>query len=215
MSQLQTGMEIAMAGLRAKHKADRHQRIVEAAARLFRTMGYDTVKMEAIAAAADVSIGTIYNYYKNKGDLLVAIVSMEVHEVLAAGERVIADPPRNAEKAVAKLIANYIEHSLVYLSKEMWRLAMAITTQQPDSPFGITYGELDEALARQTSKLVRKLQTLGLVQVGVDAQAIGEMIFNNTNMMFTIFVKREEMSVADLLARIRRQNRTLVRSITA
>jgi AcrR family transcriptional regulator len=204
-----------MAGLRAKHKADRHQRIVEAAARLFRAQGYDTVKMEAIAAAADVSIGTIYNYYKNKGDLLVAIVSMEVHEVLAAGERVIADPPRNPEKAVAKLIANYIEHSLVYLSKEMWRQAMAITTQQPDSPCGVAYNGLDEALARQTAKLIRKLQTLGLVQVGIDAQAIGEMIFNNTNMMFTIFVKREAMSVAALLARIRRQNRTLVQAIAA
>jgi AcrR family transcriptional regulator len=204
-----------MAGLRAKHKADRHQRIVEAAARLFRTQGYDTVKMEAIAAAAEVSIGTIYNYYKNKGDLLVAIVSMEVHEVLAAGERVIADPPRHAEKAVAKLIANYIEHALVYLSKEMWRQAMAITTQQPDSPSGIAYNKLDEALARQTAKLIRKLQTLGLVQVGVDAQALGEMIFNNTNMMFTIFVKQEAMSVATLLARIRRQNRTLVQSIAA
>jgi AcrR family transcriptional regulator len=204
-----------MAGLRAKHKADRHQRIVEAAARLFRTQGYDTVKMEAIAAAAEVSIGTIYNYYKNKGDLLVAIVSMEVHEVLAAGERVIADPPRNAEKAVAKLISNYIEHALVYLSKEMWRQAMAITTQQPDSPSGVAYNELDEALARQTSKLIKKLQTLGLVQVGVDAQALGEMIFNNTNMMFTIFVKQEAMSVATLLARIRRQNRTLVQAIAA
>lgn len=202
-----------MAGLRAKHKADRHQRIVEAAAGLFRTQGYDSVKMEAIAAAAEVSIGTIYNYYRNKGDLLVAIVSMEVHEVLAAGERVIADPPRTAEKAVARLIANYIEHALVYLSKEMWRQAMAITTQQPDSPSGIAYNELDEALARQTAKLIRKLQTLGLVRVGVDAQAIGELIFNNTNMMFTIFVKQEAMSLATLLARIRRQNRTLVQAI--
>lgn len=204
-----------MAGLRAKHKADRHQRIVEAAARLFRAQGYDTVKMEAIAAAAEVSIGTIYNYYKNKGDLLVAIVSMEVHEVLAAGERVIADPPRNPEKAVVKLIATYIEHALVYLSKEMWRQAMAITTQQPDSPCGVAYNALDEALVRQTAKLIRKLQTLGLVQVGVDAQAIGELIFNNTNMMFTIFVKQEAMSVATLLARIRRQNRTLVQAIAA
>jgi AcrR family transcriptional regulator len=204
-----------MAGLRAKHKADRHQRIVEAAARLFRIQGYDSVKMESIAAAAEVSIGTIYNYYKNKGDLLVAIVSMEVHEVLAAGERVIADPPRHAEKAVAKLIANYIEHALVYLSKEMWRQAMAITTQQPDSPSGVAYGALDEALARQTSKLIKKLQTLGLVRVGVDAQAIGELLFNNTNMMFTIFVKQEAMSVATLLARIRRQNRTLVQAIAA
>src|SRR5688572_30007671 len=100
-----------MAGLRAKHKADRHQRIVEAAARLFRTQGYDSVEMEASAAAADVSIGSIYNCCKNQGGLRVAIVSMEVHEVPAAGERVIADPPRRAEKAVAKLIANYVEHA--------------------------------------------------------------------------------------------------------
>ncbi len=65
------------------------------------------------------------------------------------------------------------------------------------------------------AKLIKKLQTLGLVRVGVDAQAIGEMIFNNTNMMFTIFVKQEAMSVATLLARIRRQNRTLVQAIAA
>jgi AcrR family transcriptional regulator len=202
-----------MAGLRAKHKADRHQRIVEAAADLFRASGYDAVKMEAIAAAAEVSIGTIYNYYRNKGDLLVAIVSLEVHEVLAAGKKVIAKPPLDVDKAVAKLIANYIEHSLVYLSKEMWRQAMAITTQQPDSPSGLSYAQLDVALADQTCKLIEKLQTLGLVRVGVDAQAIGELIFNNVNMMFTIFVKQENMAVAELIARIRRQNRTLVRAI--
>src|SRR5215510_3261888 len=164
MSQLQIRLGAPMAGLRAKHKADRNRRIVEASARLFRAQGYDSVKMEAIAASADVSIGTIYNYYKNKGDLLVAIVSMEVHEVLAAGERVIADPPRHAEKAIAKLIANYIEHSLVYLSKEMWRQAMAITTQQPDSPSGVAYGKLDEALAAQTCKLIETLQAQGHVR---------------------------------------------------
>src|SRR5215510_1342596 len=202
-----------MAGLRAKHKADRNRRIVEAAAELFRAQGYDSVKMEAIAAAAEVSIGTIYNYFRNKGDLLVAIVSMEVHEVLAAGEKVIAKPPLNAEKAVAKLIANYIEHSLVYLSKEMWRQAMAITTQQPGSPFGVAYGDLDEALTSQTCKLIKKLQTLGLVRVGVDARAIGELIFNNMNMMFTVFVKQEAMTIADLLARIRRQNKIPIQAI--
>jgi len=204
-----------MAGLRAKHKADRNRRIVEAAAELFRAAGYDTVKMEAIAAAADVSIGTIYNYYRNKGDLLVAIVSLEVHEVLAAGETVIARPPLNVEKAVAKLIANYIEHSLVYLSKEMWRQAMAITTQQPDSPSGVAYGELDEALTAQTCKLIKKLQALSLVQADADARAIGELIFNNTNMMFTVFVKREAMTVAELLARIRRQNKIPIQAIAA
>jgi len=204
-----------MAGLRARHKADRHRRIIEAAAGLFRASGYDAVKMEAIAAAADVSIGTIYNYYQNKGDLLVAIVSMEVNEVLAAGKQVIAKPPRDVDKAVAKLIAIYIEHSLVYLSKEMWRQAMAITIQQPDSPSGLAYGALDAALAGQICNLIEKLEALGTVRAATDARAVGEMIFNNANMMFTTFVKNEKMPVAELLAQIRRQNRTLVTAIAA
>jgi AcrR family transcriptional regulator len=204
-----------MAGLRAKQKANRHRRILEAAAELFRGSGYDAVKMEAIAATAEVSIGTIYNYYRNKGDLLVAIVSMEVHEVLESGERVVAQPPAGAEQAIGKLISTYIGHSLVYLNKEMWRRAMAITTQQPDSPSGKHYGELDAALTRQTCALIEKLQSLGRIRRDVDAQSIGQVLFNNTNMMFTIFVKTDGMTIRQLLSRIRRQNRSLIDVIAA
>ena len=60
----------------------------------FARLGYEASRIEAIAAEAEVSIGTIYNYYQNKGDLLVAIVSMEVNEVLIAGQRVVDAPPR-------------------------------------------------------------------------------------------------------------------------
>jgi AcrR family transcriptional regulator len=202
-----------MPGLREKQKFDRHTRILETATALFRAHGYDAVKMEAIAAEAEVSIGTIYNYYQNKGDLLVAIVSMEVNEVLTSGEKVIAKPPHSAEKSIDRLIGNYIKHSLVYLSKEMWRQAMAIATQQPDSPFGIAYAELDVALARQTCRMIEKLQGMGRFDRKVDAQSLGEVIFNNTNMMFTVFVKSETMTVAQLRNTIRRQLRPIVAAL--
>lgn len=203
-----------MAGLRAKHKIDRNSRIVEAAAGLFRKQGYEGARIEDIAARAEVSVGTIYNYYRNKGDILVAIVSLEVHEVLAAGQRIIAKPPKNVEKAINALIAAYIGHSLVYLSKEMWRQAMATSTQQPESPFGKTYTALDRALADQTCALIEKLRTLGLVRGGIDGRGVGEMIFNNMNMMFIEFIKREDMAIKSLRASIRRQNRTLVQAIS-
>ncbi len=64
-----------MAGLRAKNRIDRNSRIVEAASDLFRKEGYEGARIEEIAARAEVSVGTIYNYYRNKGDILVAIVS--------------------------------------------------------------------------------------------------------------------------------------------
>jgi AcrR family transcriptional regulator len=202
-----------MTGLRARQKADRQQRILQAASELFRNSGYEGAKIEAIAATAAVSIGTIYNYYRNKGDLLVAIVAMEVNEVLNAGRRVIARPPANVQKAVDKLVIGYIEHSLVYLSKEMWRHAMAISTRQPESPFGRTYSELDRALTDQTCALIARLQELRLVRRDIDSRSVGEMIFNNTNMMFTIFVKNEAMSIADLRAAIKRQNKPLIEAV--
>jgi AcrR family transcriptional regulator len=204
----------AMAGLRAKHKIDRNTRIVEAASGLFRKAGYEGARIEEIAAKAEVSVGTIYNYYRNKGDILVAIVSMEVHEVLAAGQRIIQKPPKNVERAIDGLIATYIDHSLVYLSKEMWRQAMATSTQQPDSPFGKTYTSLDRALADQTCTLIAKLQELGLVSRDIDGRGVGQMLFNNMNMMFIEFIKREDMSNRELRADIRRQNKTLIAAIS-
>ena len=204
-----------MAGLRAKHKIDRNLRIVEAASGLFRREGYEGARIEEIAAKAEVSVGTIYNYYRNKGDILVAIVSMEVHEVLAAGLRIVQNPPKDAERAIDTLIATYLDHSLVYLSKEMWRQAMATSTQQPDSPFGKTYTSLDRALADQTCALIAKLQNLGFARGTIDARGVGEMIFNSMNMMFIEFIKREDMPMRELRANIRRQNRTLVKAISA
>ena len=202
-----------MSGLRAKHKADRDSRILDAAAQLFREAGYEGAKIEAIAAHAEVSVGTIYNYYRNKGDILVAIVSMEVNEVLNAGRSVISSSPTNAGDAIDRLIGIYIEHSLHYLSKEMWRQALAISTQQPDSPFGQTYSSLDCALTEQLRSLVGRLQELGQVRADIDGRTVGELLFNNMNMMFIEFVKSDEAQMADLRVALQRQNSILVAAI--
>jgi AcrR family transcriptional regulator len=202
-----------MSGLRERQRADRHRRIIEAAAALFRQSGYEGAKIEAIAAEAEVSVGTIYNYYRNKGDILVAIVSMEVNEVLNAGRGVVATPPKNVADAIDTLIGIYIDHSLIYLSKEMWRQAMATSTQQPDSPFGKTYAALDRSLTDQTCELVERLRGLGLVKPDTDVRSAGELIFNNMNMMFTEFVKQETMPLKALRTAIRRQNKVLVGAI--
>lgn len=202
-----------MSGLRAKHKADRQRRILEAATALFRDVGYERAKIEAIATRAEVSVGTIYNYYRNKGDVLVAIVSMEVNEVLNAGRGVVAHPPADVGDAIDTLIGIYIEHSLIYLDKGMWRQAMATSTQQPDSPFGQTYGELDRALTDQICALIGRLQELGIVRADIDRRPVGELVFNNMNMMFIEFVKREDAGIPQLRAAIRRQNRILVEAI--
>jgi AcrR family transcriptional regulator len=205
-----------MAGLRAKQKADRTRRILEAATTLFRREGYDSARIEDIAEMAEVSVGTLYNYYQNKGDILVATVAMEVTEVLEGGARVVANPPLNVAEALRTLIEQYYDHSLYYLSKEMWRTAMAISIQQPDTPLSRRYTELDGQLCAQVIRLVETLQVRGVVHASVDAKAMGELFFNNLNMMFIEFCKVDAMPLDRLKARVNAQHEpiaTLISSI--
>ncbi|TGD65243.1 TetR/AcrR family transcriptional regulator [Tabrizicola sp. WMC-M-20] len=194
-----------MTGLRARHKADRTRRMQEAAARLFREVGYGAARMEDIAAAADVSVGTLYNYFETKGDLLLAIVSMEVEEVLAAGAAVLADPPEDPAEALEMLIGGYYDHSLVYLSKAMWRTAMALSIESPDTPFSQRYTALDAMLTDQVCAMVAALQRRGRLKDGVPARLVGEVLFNNLNQMFMEFVKAEPIAMETLRASVRRQ----------
>jgi AcrR family transcriptional regulator len=195
-----------MSGLRAQKKADKNRRILEAATTLFRKVGYDSARIEDIADMAGVSVGTFYNYYKNKGDMLMATVSMEVEEVLAAGEGIIAKDHDQVAKALFDLIGEYYDHSLTYLSKEMWRTAMSLSIAQPETPFSKRYTALDHRLSAQVCDLFRTLQKRGIVRKDVDCEATGELVFNNVNMMFIEFVKDEDMDVDGLKTQVARQN---------
>lgn len=204
-----------MTGLREKHKADRTQRILDAALRMFRDVGYGAARIEDIAQAADVSAGTCYNYFHTKGDLLLAIVSLEVEEVVEAGKAVIANPPEQISEALDALIGIYFDHSLHYLSKEMWRTAMALSFEAPETPFSARYSDLDKLLMRQVSDLLRELQRRGYARTDADAEALGEVVFNNLNQMFAEFVRQDAMSLATLHAAAKRQTKALARLFEA
>ena len=204
-----------MAGLRAKQKADKNRRILESATTLFREQGYDNARIEDIAEMAEVSVGTLYNYYQNKGDILVATVAMEVTEVLEGGARILASPPLNVEDALKALIDQYYDHSLVYLSKAMWRTAMAISIQQPETPLSQCYTDLDGRLCAQVVQMVETLQKKGVVIASVDARAVGEVFFNNLNMMFIEFCKIDAMPLEELKSRVAAQHHPLAQLISS
>jgi AcrR family transcriptional regulator len=53
----------------------RRNQILDAAASIFATKGFHNATTKEIATAAGVSEGTIYNYFENKFDLLIGIMS--------------------------------------------------------------------------------------------------------------------------------------------
>jgi AcrR family transcriptional regulator len=60
---------------RERQIAQRLEQILDAAARLFATKGFHRTTTKEIAEAAQVSEGTLYNYFDSKDDLLLAIIA--------------------------------------------------------------------------------------------------------------------------------------------
>ncbi|QPM92234.1 TetR/AcrR family transcriptional regulator [Pseudooceanicola algae] len=205
---------MAQQGLRERQKAARETRILRAAVQAFRAEDYRKVRIEDLAEEAEVSVGTVYNYYKTKGDILIATVAMEVEEVLALGEPLLADPPHGAEPALLALIYGYYDHSLEYLSKDMWRKAMALAIEAPDTPNGQRYWAMDRRLCDQVTALIGTLQARGEVGPGWDPAPLGQLIFNNLNMTFMEFVKDEAMSLGTLRSRVAAQMKPLTQMIS-
>ncbi len=58
-------------GLRERKKRQTRQRISDVAIGLFVERGFDHVTIAEVAAAADVSVNTLYNYYEAKEDLVL------------------------------------------------------------------------------------------------------------------------------------------------
>ncbi|WP_066644381.1 MULTISPECIES: TetR/AcrR family transcriptional regulator [unclassified Sphingomonas] len=67
--------------MRERKKAQRRQEIMRCAKSLFVRHGYASVLFDDIALAADVSVGTVYNYFPTKSELLFSLFEAEARDL--------------------------------------------------------------------------------------------------------------------------------------
>lgn len=84
--------------------------IVEAAARILETEGFDGYTTNAVAARAGVSIGSLYQYFPNRDAITRALIARE-SEALLAAMIAIGDEARGLP-ALDRLLATAVRHQL-------------------------------------------------------------------------------------------------------
>lgn len=62
---------------------DKHQRILDAAVKVFAQKGFFLAKVSEIAREAEVADGTVYLYFQNKDDLLISIFEVKMRDAIA------------------------------------------------------------------------------------------------------------------------------------
>jgi len=98
------------AGGRPEGPHPKRLRILEAARRVCAREGYEAATMEAVAAAAHVSKGTLYNYFESKEHLFLATVLHDYDEAEARVEARVGEvesPRRRLEGLLEALIESF------------------------------------------------------------------------------------------------------------
>ena len=204
-----------MAGLRERQRRAREDRILHEAMRLFASEGFEGTRMERVADAADVSVGTLYNYHQNKHDLLGALVRREVETVLESGRALVAAPPADLKDALDALVGNYAGHGLEELTREMWRTAMGHTIAAPQSAFAVAFATLDDAIVKQITAALDTMKSRGMVRPNVDVERTGRLLFDIMDRRFVHHVTSEDEPAEAMHADLSHATTLLARAIGA
>lgn len=83
--------ELQLNNRRERRIAARKAQILDAAAQVFSRQGYERATTREIADIADVSEGTLYNYFNSKRDLLIGVAKTYADQVAEEISRVDAE----------------------------------------------------------------------------------------------------------------------------
>jgi AcrR family transcriptional regulator len=137
--------ERVTSGLRERKKAATRTALHEAALRLVAERGLDRVSVDDIAARADVSPRTFFNYYATKDDAVVGLDPAGPAEQAAAfAARPAAESPVEAMRAIAREGATRMAED-----PQLWPLRLQVVETNPAlvAKLAAAFSESDRVLA--------------------------------------------------------------------
>jgi AcrR family transcriptional regulator len=200
----------SVVGLRERGKRDKLRRIKDAAFDIFRSKGYEAASTREIALAADVSIGTIFLYAKDKRDLLCLVLNQDLDEVFQSA--VASLPPAGSvERRLRCLLAPIYEYFsrepelARAMNREIIRLNLVEETGEQVEQFRNRL----KAWSKAIQKIVDESRSEDLV--GVDSAVLAEILFDVHLAHVRRWLNDEVPSTADGLAGLMRRVRIILR----
>ncbi len=183
--------------LRERKKASRRANILDIARRRFQSSGYTNVTIEDIAAEAELSAVTIYNYFNSKAGLLLALVGeSDLILIDKIDACVKAEHPSLVEATLAygRIMR---EHAIAYLQKPLWREVISASISEGSKDFGQTYTALDNVLIKKMEDMLVRLQDRNLLGKDLDAAALADCLFSLQNIRFFQFIADDSITISD------------------
>jgi AcrR family transcriptional regulator len=199
------------AGRRERQKQERERRILAAARRLFDRKGFGATSMEEVASRAGLAVGTLYNYFPSKDQLLFAISRSDTEQLVKIGERILADPPDDPVEAIAAL-TDVMVQGITTGERRLWRDLFVAAIAAPDT-LGARLFALDMRLIAQLTTMLDRLKARGAVDASVDSSRAAGLFYGICLTWTIAFATRDDLTIETIRAEISESVRITVRGI--
>ena len=199
------------AGRRERQKHDRERRILAAARRLFDRKGYDGTSMENVAARAGLAVGTLYNYFPSKDELLFAISRADTEPLLRIGEAILADLPDDPAEAIGALTEVMVQ-GITAGERRLWRELFVASIAAPDT-LGARLFALDLRLIAQLTTMIERLKARGAIDASVDSSRAAGLFYGICLTWSIAFATRDDLTIETMRAEISESVRITVHGI--
>ncbi|MEM5461915.1 TetR/AcrR family transcriptional regulator, partial [Paraburkholderia phytofirmans] len=186
--------ESRVIGLRERNKANTQEKILNAARALFAKNGYSATSIEAIAAAANLSATTLYNYFGTKGQILLAMIARSDAEVMQSGQPAARESDSGADH-IAGFLSRLTRHSLKRIDRGTWRYAIAYSMiSESAEDIKDQYRQINENLLAYLESMLEMLSARGKAPRLPGTGTLGQMIFDMYHVLFIRLISSDTLS---------------------
>jgi AcrR family transcriptional regulator len=157
---------------RERRFAARWQQILKAAARLFADKGFHRTTTREIAEAASVSEGTLYNYFKNKDDILYGILTQ-----LVEAQSQTNQPTISVSMDASQFFTDYLNQRKKHFDKNSIMMQALISEILSNSELREQYySQLVEPSIHMMESLLRVRMAIGQIRE-IDAAQLSRVFY--------------------------------------
>ncbi len=158
---------------RARRKEETLRRIEDAGWRLFRSRGFEATSTRAIAEAADIAAGTLFNYFPEKRSLLIHLMQGQINTAL--------------DEAFATMTASTLEQELTYVFSALTRcyakerrLSRVFIKELlfTDGQRRAESAEWTFNLVKRVANMVKSAQRRGELDASIEPMAAAQQVFS-------------------------------------
>jgi TetR/AcrR family transcriptional repressor of mexJK operon len=154
-------------------KDDRRDAIVQIAKEVFAANGYAGTSMSLIAARVGGSKGTLYNHFKSKEELFVAVIEKKCSQI----QRLLTEAQVESGGDLRATLTNFGEHFLELIlsddSIETFRLATAEAARFPEIGRAIYQSGVRQSM-RRTAELLEHAKAARQLRADADVLVAAE-----------------------------------------